>query len=567
MKMKLSHPMTIFRSTSFRRQLSLVTSIAILSIAIASTIVSSWQGSRQTRQTLINQGLTLAGSMAEQSRLALLTGAAENAREAIAGALAFPDVVRVDILLANGHTLLSSDGKPSIARSLVGLTIEHPYLEEETAEAWRFVAPVRVKNESSDPYTDSNQRAELLGYVSVIQGKTTLTRLVSQLIAVNVGVGLAFTTLFLWLLRAIARRLARPLNNLALAMAGAECGQRGLRAEVSGPRDIAHMAHAFNSMMAALEDRERELEQKNDQLTQHAAMLEQRVSERTIALKLSNTELQHTLDTLKTAQESLIATEKQASLGRLVAGVAHELNTPLGNSLTVLSTLDEEYRQLAGMVETGHIRRSDLANLLERSRYGLQLLTKGIQRAATIVQDFKQIAVDQTSEKRRKFDLAEVIREVLSSVQPSFKPTPFHIETALEPGIEMDSFPGPLGQVITNIALNALLHAFPGRTSGILRVSCRRIGEKSAQLLIHDDGVGMTDDVLHHIFDPFFTTKFGQGGSGLGMHIVHGIVTKLLGGGVVVDSVAGQGACFTVTLPLISSAVAETDLPGFRQKT
>lgn len=546
------HPLARFRSSSFRQQLSVVSTVGVLAIAIASTVVSSWQGSRQTRQTLIDQGLTLAGNMAEQSRLALLTGAAENAQEAVAAALAFPDVVRVEVLFADGRQLLSSDGKHSAHQALRGAGTDRPFLDEETADAWRFVAPVRVKDTLSSPFAEEGKQAELVGYVSVTQGKTTLSRLVGQLIAINVGVGLVFAALFLWLLRIIARRLARPLTNLEFTMEGAESGQRGLRAEVSGPRDIARMAHAFNSMMVALEDRERELEQKNEQLTQHAAMLEQRVNQRTAALKISNTELKQTLDSLKTAQENLIATEKQASLGRLVAGIAHELNTPLGNSLTVLSSLDDEYRQFAEMVEGGNIRRSDLLNLLKRTQDGQALLIKSIQRAAGIVQDFKQIAVDQTSEKRREFDLAEVIREVLVSVKPSFKPTPFRIETALESGIKMDSFPGPLGQVITNIALNALVHAFPGRESGVLRVSCRRLDGKSAQLLIQDDGVGMTPEVLHHIFDPFFTTKFGQGGSGLGMHIVHSIVTKLLGGGVMVDSIEGQGACFTVTLSLVS---------------
>lgn len=552
-----AHPLAYFRSASFRRQLSVVSTIAVLAIAVASTVVSSWQGSRQTRQTLIDQGLTLAGSMAAQSRLALLTGAADNAREAVVAALAFPDVVRVEILYANGSTLLSSDGKTNVRRALTGTEIDHPYLEEETDADWRFVAPVRTDADDGNPYADGGKHSELIGYVSVIQGKTTLSRLVGQLIAVNIGVGLAFATLFLFLLRAIARRLARPLNDLSLVMERAETGQRGLRAEVAGPSDIAHMAHAFNSMMAALEDREHELRQKHEQLMQHAATLEQRVDERTAALKVSNKELQRTLDSLKLTQENLITAEKQASLGRLVAGVAHELNTPLGNSLTVLTSLGEDYSQLAEMVDSGNIRRSDLTSLLKRSQEGQVLLTKSIERAAVIVQDFKQIAVDQTSEKRREFDLAEVIREVLSSVQPSFKPTPFNIETVLEPGIRMDSFPGPLGQVVTNIALNALLHAFPGRDSGVLTVSCRQLDGNSAQVLIKDNGVGMTPEVMHHIFDPFFTTKFGQGGSGLGMHIVHGIVTNLLGGDVEVDSVEAQGACFTITLPLVSPISAE----------
>lgn len=553
----LASPLILFRSASFRRQLTVVATSAVLAIAAASAIVSSWQGSRQTRQTLIDQGLTLAGSMAEQSRLALLTGGADNAREALVAALAFPDVLQVEILYADGRSLLASDARPGTRALVPRAGAEHPYLEEETDEAWRFVAPVRTSGENGNPYADGDHHAELIGYVSVIQGKATLSRLVGQLIAVNIGVGLAFAALFLWLLRQLARRLARPLNELAQAMAGAESGQRGLRAEVCGPSDIAHMAHAFNSMMTALEDRESELQQKHQQLRQHAATLEQRVGERTAALSVANAELQRTLDSLNTAQESLITAEKQASLGRLVAGVAHELNTPLGNATIVLSTLEEDYRQLSTLLDAGTLRRSELVNLVQRSQEGQILLARSIRRAVGIVQDFKQIAVDQTSEKRREFDLAEVIREVLASVQPSFKPSPYRIETTLEAGIAMDSFPGPLGQVITNIALNALLHAFPGRDSGLLRVECRPLGADRAQLVLRDDGVGMSEETLRHIFDPFYTTKFGQGGSGLGMHIVHGIVTNLLGGSVEVESAKGQGACFTIAVPLVAPTAPE----------
>ena len=550
-------PAVPFPSQRFSRRLSLLATAAVLVIAAAAAVVASWQVNRQTRQALVDQGLMLAGSMAEQSRPALMSGVAREAREAILTALAFPEVRRVDIHYADGRLLLSSDRREGSDRSPAAADLEQPRLADETEDSWRFVAPVRgVESNADAPMTTPR---ELLGYVSVVQGKAPLSKHLGQLIALSIGVGLAFAVLFLGLLRVVTRHLARPLNELATVMEGAQSGRRGLRAGLAGSQDVAHIAQAFNSMMEALEEREHDLEQKHQQLQQHAATLEQRVGERTLALSVANNELRRALDSLKAAQESLVAAEKQASLGRLVAGVAHELNTPLGNSVTVLSSLDEEYRAVAELLDSGRIKRSDLANLVTRSQQGHALLARSLQRAAAIVHDFKQIAVDQTSEKRRTFDLAEVVSEVIGSVQPSFKPTPHRIEAALEGDIAMDSYPGPIGQVITNIALNALLHAFPEGSAGTLWIECRRLGEYQAQLVLHDDGVGMDDEILRHIYDPFFTTKFGQGGSGLGMHIVHGIVTNVLGGSIDIDSTPGHGSAFTVTFPRVAPLAESAD--------
>lgn len=543
-----------FRSASFRRQLTTIAGVAVLALAVASTVVSSWQGRRHAHATLVEQGINLAGSLAEQSRLALLTGAADNAREALNTALAFPDVVRVEIVHADGRLLLSSARQPGDSQDAAPhLDADaRARLELETPTSWRFVAPVRTEVDRTSPFNEGTGKSELLGYVSVVQSKATLGRLVTQLLMVNIGTALVFVAFFLWLLRAFAGRIARPLNELAATMAGAERGQRGLRARVDGPRDIADMARAFNGMIGALEERERELEQKHEQLRQYAATLEERVAERTSALTASNRELQRALDNLRAAQDSLIASEKQASLGRLVAGVAHELNTPLGNSVTILTTLEDDYRDLARAVESGTVRRSDLLQLLKRAEEGQVLLDRSIRRAAGIVQDFKQIAVDQTSEKRRPFDLAEVVREVIASIQPSFKPTPYRIVSELQTGIAMDAYPGPLGQVITNIALNALVHAFAGREHGELLIACDVDGPDRVRLVLRDNGCGMSGEVRHRVFDPFFTTKFGQGGSGLGMHIVHGIVTNLLGGQIEIESEPGVGTTFTILLPRVS---------------
>lgn len=258
---------------------------------------------------------------------------------------------------------------------------------------------------------------------------------------------------------------------------------------------------------------------------------------------------------LKVAQQCLVQAEKMAALGELVAGVAHELNTPLGNALCLVTTLGEYFEQLAAEIHAGHLRRSVLNGFLEKNGEGLQLLHKNIDRAATLVSNFKQIAVDQTNEVRRQFDLAELIQDVVATVMPQFRSGLVKLEMALAPGILMDSYPGPLGQVLMNLVLNAQIHGFPEGTAGQVKLSTRlemEAGECRVVMTIEDNGCGMSPEILPRIFDPFFTTRLGQGGSGLGLHISHNIVSALLGGTIAVSSAPGEGARFTIHLPCMS---------------
>ncbi|MCV2369781.1 sensor histidine kinase [Roseateles oligotrophus] len=186
-------------------------------------------------------------------------------------------------------------------------------------------------------------------------------------------------------------------------------------------------------------------------------------------------------------------------------------------------------------------------------------MLRNVQRAAEIVRGFKQLAVDRTSEKRREFLLDEVISEFQSTLQPSFRASPFVLETDLEAGLLMDSYPGPLGQVIDNILQNALIHGLAGREHGTVRVSCRALDAEHIEIVCSDDGVGMIPEVKARIFEAFFTTRFGQGGSGLGMQIVHSFVTGLLGGQVQVESEPAAGASFSIMLPRSAPKHAAAD--------
>lgn len=544
------------RHAPFRRQLVLVMSLGVMTVGAVTALLSTWQGSLQVRDTLVQQGLSLADSVAQQSQLALLTDSAENAGVPIERALAFPDVLQVELLHADGRQLLNR-GK-SVAMPVVTLKpgLKLAYLENENEVAWRFVAPVYTKPSDASPFEAPTSSPELLGYVRVTQGKLALSKLVRHLALINFGVGLALSSLLAWLLLALARRLSQPLNQLSAVMQQTGEGQLGLRANIDGPSDIAIMAQVFNRMIQSLEQRDKELQETNAELANHAATLEDKVRQRTSSLSTSNAELQQALQTLREARRQLIESDKLASLGRLVAGVAHELNTPLGNALMASSTIEDILEKMDQAIASGAIRKSELAQSLSLSREGSRLVSHNVQRAAEIIRGFKQLAVDQTSEMRRVFDVDTVLSEILFASQPMFRHKPFQIVTKLSQGLRVDSYPGPLGQVVSNLIQNAFLHGFAGRESGSLTLECHALDNDHVQIICQDDGVGMSESVRLRVFEAFFTTKFGQGGSGLGMQIVYNLVTGLLGGEINVESELGLGTRISINLPCVAPHTA-----------
>ena len=286
-----------------------------------------------------------------------------------------------------------------------------------------------------------------------------------------------------------------------------------------------------------------------DALQELNVQLEARVALRTAELQSANGELSQTLNTLQLAQNQLVHSEKMAALGSLVAGVAHELNTPIGNGLTVATTLEHRIQAFQASV-SGGLRKSDLQALLQDMQLASEILVRNLGRAAALVASFKQVAVDQTSSQRRSFDLQALVGEILVTLNPSLRKTSCAVQTQIDPGIVLDSYPGPLGQVLTNLINNAVLHGFEPKEQGKIEVVGWQTDTHDVVLEVRDSGRGIAADNLHRVFDPFFTTRLGQGGSGLGLHIVHNLVQSVLGGRIEVHSQPNQGACFRITLPL-----------------
>lgn len=327
-----------------------------------------------------------------------------------------------------------------------------------------------------------------------------------------------------------------------------DAGQRDILCEVSG-RVIAHGEEPL--LILAYEDITAKHRYEENILALNAS-LEQRVALRT-------QELSSALDHLTTAQTELVRTEKMAALGSLVAGIAHELNTPIGNSLTVASTLQDQTKAFVTEMGRG-LTRSRLEEYVGTIQEGAGILMRGLRHAADLVSSFKQVAVDQTSINRRRFDLRETVNEILLTMGPAIRKTNHVVECTIPDGIRLESYPGPFGQILTNLVNNALLHAFEGMEQGLVTISAVRLDADWVAVSVQDNGIGIPDHNLSRVFDPFFTTKLGRGGSGLGLNIVYNLVQDVLGGSITVSNVsANNGACFTLTLPV--SAPVQPDPP------
>ncbi|MES2026585.1 MAG: AAA family ATPase [Pseudomonadota bacterium] len=282
--------------------------------------------------------------------------------------------------------------------------------------------------------------------------------------------------------------------------------------------------------------------------------LEQKIEARTQALSQKNSELHDTLNSLRHTQKRLVESAKLASLGQLVAGVAHEINTPLGVGVTGASTLAEETTRLKSLFQTGAMKRSDLDAYVGTATTISKLLLSNMERAATMIQSFKDVAVDQTSAERRTFRLKGYIDEVLSNLSPMLRRSDHRVTVNCDEAIEVDTYPGALSQIITNMMMNALLHAFPENVRGEMLIVVRSVytsGQETdlVELRFSDNGKGIPQENLAKIFDPFFTTMRGRGGSGLGLSIIHNLVTNSLQGQITVESQVSEGTTFILRFP------------------
>ena len=294
---------------------------------------------------------------------------------------------------------------------------------------------------------------------------------------------------------------------------------------------------------------EEHLRQVNSELERKVELRTQDLLAMNEELQAINQELTTTIDTLRTTQHQLIQSEKLASLGSLVAGVAHEINTPVGIGVTASSHLLHAVRDFSQQFASGTpLRRKELEAFLVECNEASTIIFNNLERASRLIRSFKQVSADQHSEAKRVFRIKPYLEEILLSLQPKLKKTNHKVRIQCDEHLEMDGYPGAFSQVITNLVVNSLLHAYGEEDQGCIAIQVE-LKDKQFYLRYSDDGKGIDAKVANRIFDPFFTTKRGDGGTGLGLYVVYNIVTQQFGGTIECVSNQGRGTTFTICFP------------------
>jgi len=334
----------------------------------------------------------------------------------------------------------------------------------------------------------------------------------------------------------IALSIRLPLQQIMSSMHAITSGDYGRQVQGTNARDeVGAMARAVEVF-------------RENAIARHEAENE---------LRASKEKAESALLELNAAQQNLIDAERLAALGGLVAGVAHEVNNPIGISLTVASSFARRTDMFEAELRSNTpLRRSQLEEFVRTSQDAAQQLVANLQRAGELIQSFKQVAVDRSHAERRQFSLAEATDQIIASLRPVLKKAPITLTVDMPDGLLIDGYPGSYGQILTNLFLNAVNHAFPDDRPGAITIAARLRGADDIEIIFSDNGAGMLPDVQRQAFDPFFTTRRNEGGTGLGLHIVYNLVTQQLGGRMMLESRPGQGTTFRIIMPRAATGAA-----------
>ncbi len=513
-----------FSNQPIRRKLTLLMALSSSVGLILSGIALISYAWSTARNTAIRDVQSVSQISANSTSAALVFGDVIAARELLSALRSKPEV--------DSACLYAEDGDASL------LFAEYVQNGVEPCPPTAAAVGIHEHLRGLSLVREVEQNGDRIGWLQVQVNLQPLTHSLLVQVGITIAILAASFAVSLGIAWLMQPALAGPILDLAnVARRISESGDYSLRARRLGADEVGRLGDDFNSMLDQIAVRDRDIETARDALSRQ-------VSEKTAA----NKELLEALDRLKQTQAQLVQSERLASLGGLVAGVAHEINTPVGVGVTAASTLQDRALDLEQAYKTDTLRRSDLERFVEVARESSNIILRNLQRAADLIQSFKQVAVDQSSGERRRFDLRNYIDEVLLSLAPRTKKTGHRIVVDCPPDLEVDSYPGALAQVLTNFVSNSLLHAFPDGHNGELRISAQRSGDW-IDLHYSDNGTGIPPDDLKRIYDPFFTTKRGSGGSGLGLHIVYNLVQQILGGTIEVASEIGAGTRFTVRFP------------------
>ncbi|GAB2681449.1 ATP-binding protein [Aliiglaciecola aliphaticivorans] len=402
---------------------------------------------------------------------------------------------------------------------------------------------------------------EVIGYVYLRVSAKILNDLIASSILTTCAVLLVILVICYLLTLRLQKTLATPIINLA-ALVQRVSRQRDYkgRAETTNIKELDILGAAFNDMLDRTQHYLKERDSAEEEQQKLHASLEEKVHLRTMALKKANQELIETLEKLHQFQRQMVQNEKMASLGDMVAGVAHEVNTPIGLGVTASTMMLDRLKHIETEFEAKALKASTLSKFITEGQENLNIIYRNLNRAAELISSFKQVAVDQSSERNRIFSVAQLLDEILMSMRPKLKKYHHVIDIHCPEDLYIETKAGPINQIIMNLVMNSIIHGFEFTDKGRIDIYIDMPSENKIRIRYVDDGKGIPEALRKRIFDPFVTTKRGQGGSGLGMHLVYNLITQALNGSITITSEEGKGVEFIILFPV--KRVDSANLPN-----
>lgn len=555
---------TSSKTTSIRTALFIgVMTICSLTI-IVSMLTSTLQDIKQQRAALINELQSYANIIAFNARASF----ADANKTILATAAGYTDErnnIYNDYAHIEENRLRSFEAVPMLHNI-------HIYrMRQSTGELVlysiynaRGIGPYPAQLENVAAYTEPQQTDnyielsqeirlddQIAGYVFIRASQQELQNYIQNRVLVDVLIVVCALIVVYVLSRKLEQRFTNPIHKLMhLVQRVAKDKDYHLRAEQNSIEEFNVFGKALNTMLDKIERQLIRQQQTEAEMRELSQILEQKVSDRTDALKSSNQELLNTLATLHQYQNQIVETEKMASLGQMVAGVAHEVNTPIGLGVTASTLLQDKLAEIDHAYHAKKLTSSQLERFLNESKENLAIIYRNLERAASLISSFKQVAVDQSNDSQRSVNMTQLINEVLLSLRPNLKKTRHQITVECPTGLVIESKPGAINQILINLIMNSLIHAFDANDQGEIGISVK-ISGNLCQLCYSDNGSGVPEAIKKRIFDPFVTTKRGEGGSGLGLHLVYNLVTQALNGKISFDSTLGAGVKVLIDFPVI----------------
>lgn len=402
--------------------------------------------------------------------------------------------------------------------------------------------------EYSLPVIDSETSATL-GYIYVRMTHRSFKQNVSELAQYNLAMGVILALVAYIISQIIRARVIRPFDDFVRDIQNITFN-KDFDAQLSKPSltELHPLSESVNAMLRKITQQIDKFETAESEIKELNQSLEQKVVTRTQALRDSNQELLDALEQVHQYQSQVIQSEKMASLGQMVAGVAHEVNTPIGLGVTASTMLSDRIDDIKSELEKKSLSAKKLERFLDESKENTQIIYRNLSRAADLVSSFKQVAVDQTADNSRNVKLEPFVNEVILSLNPTLKKFNHSIVINCPAELEIQTKPGPINQVLINMIMNSVIHAFDDN-EGTITIDIW-LENHTCHIKYQDNGKGIEEKIKQRIFDPFVTTKRGEGGSGLGLHLVYNLVTQALGGNISVESELDKGSTFNISFPV-----------------